>query len=164
MIVTTPKEQRAASLLIKGHSCAYVAEVVGVAYSRVWRFRDELDIPPYDRANDPSYGRRQGIWTGLGATPPLRRTAYSNGAGGAVSTECHVKRCRFPMWPHGAAPTQEFCGDYARPGSSYCQKHHVISHMPAAPEHQRGKAPGARGHVMQSDAKRCNPLGARRTL
>lgn len=31
--------------------------------------------------------------------------------------------CRWPMWPHGAKPTHEYCGCARRAGSSYCDQH-----------------------------------------
>ena len=125
MTPTGPKHKRAVDLFTKGHSCAYVAEVTGVAYSRVTRFREELDIMPYEAANDPSRAS-MGRWGGLSTKPPRKRAAYGTSGGHAMTPAFHVKRCRFPLWPHGAGPTQEFCGAKTwRPGASYCREHHA---------------------------------------
>lgn len=34
-----------------------------------------------------------------------------------------VRRCQFPLWPHGARSNQHFCGAPARLGRSYCPEH-----------------------------------------
>jgi hypothetical protein len=49
--------------------------------------------------------------------PPLALA----GSGGAPRV------CQWPTWPHGAKPTQEFCGRPAKADSSYCPEHHVRS-------------------------------------
>ncbi len=136
MTPASPKKRRAVTLFKDGHSCAYVAEVIKMPYSRVVRFRNELDLPAYERATDPS---RAGIacgnrapqqatvagWGGLSTKPP-KRPAYRTSAGHAMTPPFRVKRCRFPLWPHGSEPTQEFCGaETWRPGASYCARHHA---------------------------------------
>lgn len=42
------------------------------------------------------------------------------------------KSCCYPLWPHGARPTQEFCGAALVPGRSWCAEHTpVVTAKPA---------------------------------
>ena len=34
-----------------------------------------------------------------------------------------ARGCLWPMWPHAARPTHEYCGNGKVPGASYCEAH-----------------------------------------
>lgn len=38
-----------------------------------------------------------------------------------------VRGCLWPMWPHSARPTHEYCGDRKMSGASYCEAHQRLS-------------------------------------
>ncbi len=35
--------------------------------------------------------------------------------------------CLWPMWPHAARPSHEYCGHRRAIGSSYCEEHRALS-------------------------------------
>lgn len=41
-------------------------------------------------------------------------------------------QCRYPLW-NGRARTGLVCGDPAKPGSSYCRRHHALVYDPPTP-------------------------------
>ena len=43
-----------------------------------------------------------------------------------------VPDCQFPLWGDGR-PSHVYCGAPARPGSSYCRRHHDRCWTPAPP-------------------------------
>lgn len=130
MTVHNAKQIRAAQLFREGHSCRYVAKVLEVPYKQMTTFRRSLDIPRYDMKQDPSVGRLR-RWSGLQLRPPARRANGTGMSAGAIkmTDSFHVKRCSFPMWPHGSLPTQEFCDEHTMQASSYCIRHHAVCYV-----------------------------------
>ncbi len=44
-----------------------------------------------------------------------------------MSDEQPRRGCLWPMWPHDARPTNEYCGDHRMAESSYCAEHRYLS-------------------------------------
>ena len=52
-----------------------------------------------------------------------------------------MKTCRFPLWPHNAKPTHEYCGAKAAEGKPYCEAHCALCYVkPTQPQKVREAA------------------------
>ena len=125
MTTPTAKRTRAVALFEQGHSCRYVAKVLHESYARTVTLRNGLDLPDYDMRADPSLGRTR-AWSSLVPKPQIGQHRVGTRP---MTPAFHVKRCRFPLWPHDKMPDQSFCGDYVQTGSSYCPPHHKVCYV-----------------------------------
>ena len=123
---TLPAMQKLSELWAEGHSGAEIGRRLGVSKNSVLGKAHRLRLPsrpsPITGDRKP---RRPHIYRAVGPTlPALKSVVIPERAPSAIIAPAFsLHPCRWPMWPHGAMPNHQYCGDRSLRGRPYCVAH-----------------------------------------
>ena len=105
------------SIIGKAHRLKLPPRRSPIGMTKAARARARSELGP-----EPMPERLPGVSRFLGPEPEPEAARPLKLAETAKSAR--YKPCLWPMWPDGAKPTHEYCGERRQVGSSYCQAHH----------------------------------------